>query len=439
MHFDVNLNWSFHLNKIHIQAQSLFYKLMRLTSRTWGLSPSVVRQLYLRKVEPMLLYGCQVWWHWGRGVRTSNLLDKIQRPFLIAVSKCFRTVSTVAMQVMTGIPPLAYRAEALTIMRRLNLGHDLILESVVYKSDEVELLPVSKYPNPAELRYYPWSVYDENNTGMIHIFTDGSKMDGGVGAGLVVFLGRFRLDSASYKLSDNASVFQAELFAIYKAIMWCACLGKCEIRIVSDSRSALDAINSIPPKSCLAFEIRSLLETSDSTFHFHWTKSHVGTLGNELADAAAKAAIARDVTDYVARVSISRMRSHINRVHLADWKDKWQSSEKGRDTKAILESVDKNIHVSDFFVSQLVTNHGRFPAYLNRFFDRGVSCICGEPAADRDHYLYMCPAVADMRNRYLPAIGRGATLSTLVGTASCHKSLAAFMKFIYTNFDSLVM
>ncbi|KAH8342556.1 hypothetical protein KR059_004787 [Drosophila kikkawai] len=48
----------------------------------------------------------------------------------------------------------------------------------------------------------------------LNIYTDGSKMDGGVGAGIYCSDPEMRL---SYKLPSHCSIFQAEVFAIRKA------------------------------------------------------------------------------------------------------------------------------------------------------------------------------------------------------------------------------
>ncbi|KAH8393180.1 hypothetical protein KR200_009132, partial [Drosophila serrata] len=48
----------------------------------------------------------------------------------------------------------------------------------------------------------------------LNIFTDGSKMKGGVGAGMYCSDPEMKL---SYKLPSHCSIFQAELFAIRKA------------------------------------------------------------------------------------------------------------------------------------------------------------------------------------------------------------------------------
>jgi len=53
-----------------------------------------------------------------------------------------------------------------------------------------------------------------DQTQHLNIYTDGSKLEGGVGAGLYCTDPELRL---SYKLPNDCSIFQAEVFAIRKA------------------------------------------------------------------------------------------------------------------------------------------------------------------------------------------------------------------------------
>lgn len=105
LYFDANLSWTYHLNTIFDKTQIIYHRLLRIAGKTWGISPSVRKKLYLIKIEPIILYGVQIWWRWGGNERMKILLDKIQRPFLLAITRSFRTVSTRALQVMAGVPP----------------------------------------------------------------------------------------------------------------------------------------------------------------------------------------------------------------------------------------------------------------------------------------------------------------------------------------------
>ena len=51
------------------------------------------------------------------------------------------------------------------------------------------------------------------------IYTDGSKTDNGTGAGFVIYNKRDRIHTESISLPDTTTVFQAEVTAIYKAML----------------------------------------------------------------------------------------------------------------------------------------------------------------------------------------------------------------------------
>jgi ribonuclease HI len=98
----------------------------------------------------------------------------------------------------------------------------------------------------------------------------------------------------SYKLSNNASIFQAEILAITKACEWLLYNipeePKKIIYIFSDSKSSLQAlkkklVTSRMVKKCKE-TINKLCERAK--VELHWIKGHKNHTGNEVADALAK-------------------------------------------------------------------------------------------------------------------------------------------------------
>ena len=94
------------------------------------------------------------------------------------------------------------------------------------------------------------------------------------------------------KLPDYGSVFQAELLAIKKALQYAesSCTEKI-IRLYSDSRSGLAALQDAYSRTELVIEIQDILNTwqGRTAVEFHCIKAHVGHPGNERADELAKA------------------------------------------------------------------------------------------------------------------------------------------------------
>ena len=87
----------------------------------------------------------------------------------------------------------------------------------------------------------------------INIYTDGSKTDNGTGAGFVVYHKNIRTHIESISLPDSTTFFQAEITAIFKAMIYM--VGYCKshsvsyLKILCDSQAAILALNSNNVKS----------------------------------------------------------------------------------------------------------------------------------------------------------------------------------------------
>ncbi|GBO05288.1 hypothetical protein AVEN_144491-1 [Araneus ventricosus] len=96
------------------------------------------------------------------------------------------------------------------------------------------------------------------------VYTDGSKLNGQVGAGFCVFNPSFSGDF-QYRLDDHCSVFQAELMALKQALLWKSQNKKnVHCHIFMDSMSSLKALQRFQPRNNLVEEVRKLLDASVS-------------------------------------------------------------------------------------------------------------------------------------------------------------------------------
>ena len=79
VHLDSKLNWKIYVDSRYQKAITSFYQVRRVTGKTWGLSPKVIRWIYTAIVRPMVAYGAAVWWPRVDQKTVSIQLDRVQR------------------------------------------------------------------------------------------------------------------------------------------------------------------------------------------------------------------------------------------------------------------------------------------------------------------------------------------------------------------------
>ncbi|GBL93405.1 hypothetical protein AVEN_219516-1 [Araneus ventricosus] len=119
----------------------------------------------------------------------------------------------------------------------------------------------------------------------LELYTDGSGLDGRVGAGMVVLYHGQLVHSIEQRLPDTGTVFQAELVGIQMALDYCVSVRDGSlVHIYSDSRSALQSLADPRNTHEIANEIKRSIESLSNdrkTILLHWIKAHVGYPGNE--------------------------------------------------------------------------------------------------------------------------------------------------------------
>jgi len=134
--------------------------------------------------------------------------------------------------------------------------------------------------------------------GDISLFTDGSRRIEGSddsAVGTVVYTPDLHL-ALKHKLPPESSVYSAEAWAIYQALILIESVRHKVAAIFSDSRSVLDALTSLSFKPCANYLIPLIHDKfhslSDQGFSIclAWIPSHISIIGNEKADSLARQA-----------------------------------------------------------------------------------------------------------------------------------------------------
>ncbi|XP_035226462.1 uncharacterized protein LOC118198796 [Stegodyphus dumicola] len=235
--------------------------MLRTTGLQWGAPPWVLKRWYQAITERIVLYGVAIWGN-TLNVSMRRLLLSMQRLQLLFICKGYRTTSTTALQVLSGIPPLNLQAERESLIARvLKLGEDGVLwEQHHFAEDFEKHKPVTQgHPAETHLKKCILGHYVTPKDNHTAIFTDSSKTETGTGSAFCVLKG----NTAGYKwkrrLGIRNSVFQAELAALKAAINYVKRKRLIHITIYSDSASSLDAIKGYKSRSQYVQEIRKIL------------------------------------------------------------------------------------------------------------------------------------------------------------------------------------
>ncbi|GBN07191.1 Retrovirus-related Pol polyprotein from type-1 retrotransposable element R1 [Araneus ventricosus] len=400
--WDSGLTFTVHFHKVRSRVDLLSYRISMVAERFYSRRGHLFLRVYRGALEPFILYGYGAWGHRLGLQRIRSSLNSIQRKPLLRLTRAYRTVSTVALQVLAGVLPMDLKAKGVFAKFLVSVAHlNARVGNVTFRSSDY----LARF-NPTEVHPLLWHSIPfsiQTPTGFdLELFTDGSKDADRVGSSLVVFYHGVEIHHEERRLSDHASVFQAEAHGLYMALVYITTLSSWDpIRIFSDSQSLLKALAGSIPGDTQIWELKALCQElrERRSVSLHWVRAHVGTLGNERADYYAKRAVLRPDVDVSVLRPLSLLRRQIGQVLLTQWQDRWSYGENGRLTAEFFPTVGLVPRLFNSRIVQLLTGHGRFPAYFYRFAlsDTDV-CICGGTGTVL-HYLRTCPLTLDLYSR----------------------------------------
>ena len=232
------------------------------------------------------------------------------------------------------------------------------------------------------------------------VYTDGSKIEETVAAAAVC--GR---QQSAARLPDRSSIFSAELTAINLAFDIIRSSQETNFIIFTDSLSSLQAIAGKKIENPLILDLIEKFTNLNSSKNilFCWLPSHMGIIGNEKADKAAKDALILQPSNL--KVPFTDFKQSIN-SHIKDsWQSSWNNAigNKLYDIKPTLGDCPTTGRVSrreEIVLARCRIGHSRFThSYL---FDKSEQpeCIpCSVPLTIK-HILLDCVDTQIYRSKY---------------------------------------
>lgn len=434
VHLDSKLMWSVHLDAAIRKAKATLWTLRACFSSTWGLTPKIMRWLYIAVIRPSLSYGCVVWWKRTILETARSKLSKVQRLACIAMTGALRSTPTAALEILTDIAPLHLflEGEALLCLRRLQQngvkcrrapphGHSIELDQartaeLLMPCDRIvrEIIFTGVHATIPSREDWVSQIPDVTPQSII-IYTDGSRMDMRSGAGVYC---KQPAISTSLALGRYVTVFQAEVLAIEEAMATCKSLdirGK-DVVVCSDSQAAIRALVKPEVTSAIVKDCKHLCQCvrEQNNVRLMWVPGHSGIDGNEKADELARAGSSTTPCgpEPILPVSWATVKKSVQ-DGLKD-KSRCHFLQKSglRHSKACLGQF--STRRSQEYISRgrggtravaaMLTGHGPFSAHLAKMGIEVATTVCRFCAEVEEtgwHILVECPAIWRSRLEHL--------------------------------------
>lgn len=356
----------------------------------------------------IVLYAASVWAPAAEKLMTKKQFETLQRG--IAQKQCgaYRTVSLNAALLLAGMLPLDLRVREAASLYEAKRGVPLR----ELGDREVErMAPALEAPHPADrmsldfVSLHDQETLDRNVGYEICIFTDGSKIKGRVGAALSLWKGGRETMTRKLALPSYGTVYQAELLALCEATQAAIKNKASSIGVYSDSKAALQTVTNHQCRHPLAVKARENIKTltlQNKKFSLHWIKAHVGMEGNERADQLAKeAAVGSKGRPNYDLCPVSYVKRTIRSGTLEVWNHRYGTGDTASTTKLFFPDAREAYGMVRKLkprgtLTQILTGHGGFSEYLNRFKckeDPSCSCEPGVPESIT-HAILSCPIYA---------------------------------------------
>ena len=363
---DENLSWGPHIKRKTAATKRLLHA-TKTIAKSWGPAPALTRWMWTNVMRPSLTYGAMTWAKATERKSHLNKLTQVQRLAMLQLAHVRPSTPTMGLEILYNIPPidLTIKLKALTDYWRIQpkrwwlplqagltnphrLGHVRYLDNLnPFPLQAIDTRPRTRlWDRQYEVDLQAWTGNDAPYD--VVIYTDGSQIEEKTGIGVVTKAQNRPINMLSEHIgsSDVYTVFQAEITAIRRAAEVAATNHVAKtILILVDSQAALHAMGKIDcNKKSVEEAIAAVnyLAAGNELVKLQWVKAHVGTIGNELADQAAKAG-ARNIGKKVPHTTycaLSRVKQRLKRHMLKTWSEHWASHPHARQTKYFLPRPD---------------------------------------------------------------------------------------------------
>ena len=387
--FDSRMTWTSHINSVVDRCRKRLNLMRCMSGQDWGADKKALLQIYSAMIRSIIDYGCVAY-----GTASPTQLMKIDAIQTQALTICCGTMtksSAAALQVECGELPLSLRRESFTLKYAIKVkatedhpAKDILKPSVkkigrskssFHKRSKIfleqttphiqgPLIPqnppwrhekavinmslqtrVDKKMAPEQIRPLVRETIDayKNYT---KFYTDGSKDERGR-VGAAFYIGKIGIQ-ANFRLSDDVTVYTAEMVAIREALVYIKrnVLGR--VVVFSDSLSAIQSFstersNSRPNLTNDVISLIAEVKSEGIDIHICWIPSHIGIIEHDEADELARQALDKESIDTEIDFEMKEGYKLVDDHIMRKWQLNWETGRTGRFYHSIQPTVSKSV------------------------------------------------------------------------------------------------
>ena len=109
---DQKFKFQEHIKYTAERCTKLIYNLSRAARLKWGIKQQVIATIYKAAILPLLSYGAPVWFEAMKHAHNRQKYVRVQRLINLRMARAYRTTSSEALCILTGMTPIILKLEA---------------------------------------------------------------------------------------------------------------------------------------------------------------------------------------------------------------------------------------------------------------------------------------------------------------------------------------
>ncbi|KAH9521398.1 hypothetical protein DERF_005060 [Dermatophagoides farinae] len=399
---DKKMDFRSHLRYAITKATKIYRQLLGFARMKYGLGSKIIKRLYESIIVPIITYGCAIWCRAASYVHMQKELRQFQRPIAQLVTKSYRTAAFVSTTAIADMVPLYIEImeQAKVSLARITRkyhhgGKDLIVDIPDETRVNVTTYPVI-YHGQSFARTY------------CQVYTKIIRTRFGIGCGFQLFNGTYFIGTVTHRLPTFCSNLQADLFIILKAVNFCKekYSSTAPITILNNNIGAINHMKKKDHNKLLNLA-KQIIGSTPNNISITWIKvDRSDEKQIKLKKTLKSAARVRPGFDYeqIPMVTVKKLESCASHVI---WDRQYRFDRYGTSIKTICPNVGDARQFwpyINFWLTQTLTGHGQFGAYLKRFgFIDNPKCPCGDSNQTVSHMINECQLAARLRHDHMIA------------------------------------